>query len=496
MVSKKLTELLNLECLILPCNITLSDETIIAISKNCKKLKHLKIPHCRLVQSNNDNVIVKLKGLKKFYCASCKKLTDAGVIQFIHNNPDLEVLDICFIPNITVDTFIAADQATENRVNGVILYIRFYYEDIEEAFELIIKSQCTYHNSKYLADPNIAEIQSQYCVHFLPFTLSHPLIIALSKNCKKLKRLEIAHGTIEESTELRFSSASVLDDLSKLQYLEHLNLSFVADLKNSTILAIANNCKKLKFLNIEGCINITATSLMALTSLKNLQELNVNSHNIKDNFIVKLNGLNRLDCAGCINLTHTGIVQFLNNNPDLEFLDITSIFHMDIIDAANKATKNHSTILAITNNCKKLKFLNIEGCKNITATALMALTSLKNLQELNVNLINITDNVIVKLKGLNRLDCVGCMKLTENGIITFMKNNPDLENLDIRLINYMDIIDAVNEATKNRTNGIILKIHTIDDELIKESKCFITSPWVVFRRNSKRIEIYEDNLYN
>lgn len=43
---------------------------------------------------------------------------------------------------------------------------------------------------------------------------------------------------------------SVFDKLSKLQYLEHLNLKLVKNLEDSTIIAVANKCKNLKSLNI------------------------------------------------------------------------------------------------------------------------------------------------------------------------------------------------------------------------------------------------------
>ncbi|XP_044007280.1 protein ARABIDILLO 1-like [Aphidius gifuensis] len=136
-------------------------------------------------------------------------------------------------------------------------------------------------------------------------------------HCKNLTSLElpsIPGGPL--------SFPSVLDELSKLQYLEHLNLRAAKNLEDSTIIAIGNNCKYLKSLDIQDCIAITETALVTLTNLENLQKLNVRSLNITDDFIIKLKGLKELHCNGCKKLTNAGIIQLIKNNPDLEEISV------------------------------------------------------------------------------------------------------------------------------------------------------------------------------
>lgn len=181
------------------------------------------------------------------------------------------------------------------------------------------------------------------------YKVSDKSIIAISKNCKKLKRLELPYCVIVKSIDNEpITYPLVLDELSKLQYLEHLNLSHIGDvytknkIQDSTIICIANNCKNLKHLNIESCKSITETALIALTSLKNLQELNVTCvDNVTDNFIIKLKGLKKFNCAVCDKLSTAGFRQFIKNCPELEELHLQSDTktEIDTIIAADYETK-------------------------------------------------------------------------------------------------------------------------------------------------------------
>ncbi|XP_044001490.1 putative adenylate cyclase regulatory protein [Aphidius gifuensis] len=637
----------------------LKDSTITAIANNCKNLKSLDIQgstgltETALVALSNlenlqkldvsyldiitDSFLIKLKGLKELYCNKCTNLTDVGIIQFIKNNPDLELLSVYCINNITFDMIIAADQATKN------LCAKW-----KEACQL-----AWYDIKKYKCKSSIGR-----CYDNCLLTQSY------------LEKILLRCVSSIDGEPL--SSPSVLDELSKLQYLEHLNLRNSENLKDSTITAIANNCKNLKSLEIELCAGITETALVGLTNLKNLQKLNVNRLDIiTDSFLIKLKGLKELHCDKCKQLTNAGIIQFIKNNPDLEFLDVCStdnitinmtvqrfrnlkkltlvglcldkinlqeiadittlvylhiglykdihqnlslfnklvnleyidltmrlkynlyelstkeletIFctcknlkHLDIparpydvarvppekwinfqnleylgiycrlmpdlantiltelenleclilfglfdimeldnesiIAISNNCKKlkrleilgcaivpsidgeplsslsvldelsklqylehlnlsyvrnlKDSTITAIANNCKNLKSLSIQICRDLTETALVALLNLENLQKLDVSSLDIiTDSFLIKLKGLKELHCNGCKKLTNAGIIQFIKNNPDLEILVAYRIDNItiDMIIAADQATKNRTNGIIL--HIMMDNII------------------------------
>ncbi|XP_044001527.1 uncharacterized protein LOC122847743 [Aphidius gifuensis] len=205
----------------------------------------------------------------------------------------------------------------------------------------------TSHNIMDTALKKLTELKNLECLILnVDIPLKEESIIAISNNCKKLKRLEIAECRIEPANDGDpLSSPSVLNGLSKLQYLEHLYLCAALELDDSTIIAIANNCKNLTSLDIRCCSKITETSLVVLSNLKNLQKLNVSGLEIiTDSFLIKLKGLKEFYCYECEKLTDAGFIQFIKNNPDLEILDVRFIDNLtiDMIIAAEQAIKNRT----------------------------------------------------------------------------------------------------------------------------------------------------------
>ncbi|XP_044001128.1 F-box/LRR-repeat protein 2-like [Aphidius gifuensis] len=459
-VFDELSKLQCLEHLNLGFAENLKDSTITAIANNCKNLKSLEIKRCTgltetaLVALSNlenlqkldvsyldiitDSFLINLKGLKELHCNECKKLTNAGIIQFIKNNPDLELLNVHCINNITFDMIIAADQSLLKMSAKIICIEKdqqisddgdkdekavinsLDYDSLAKIIMLLpiperinmekdgpyyveripVEKWINFQNLQYLGIscdmiPDLANTIVEYCKNLKHlritshnimdtafkkltelknleclildgnYSLKEESIIVLSNNCKKLKRLDIADCIIAPAIRGDpLSSPPVLDELSKLQCLEHLNLSFAENLKDSTITAIANNCKNLKSLDIQGCCAITETSLVVLSDLKNLQKLNVSCIDIiTDSFLMKLKGLKEFYCYECKELTNAGIIQFIKNNPDLEILDVsyyTDNITIDMIIAADQATENRTNgiILHINLDNRLMKEVN------------------------------------------------------------------------------------------------------------------------------------------
>ncbi|XP_044005806.1 F-box/LRR-repeat protein 4-like [Aphidius gifuensis] len=235
--------------------------------------------------------------------------------------------------------------------------------------------------------------------------------------CKNLKDLRIHHP-------YHYMSDAALKKLTELVNLECLILLGCIKLSKESIIVISNNCKKLKRLEVPGCFIVPFAFLDEFSKLQYLEHLNL---------------------FGTLNL-------------------------------------KSSAITAIANNCKNLKILQIQDCNVITEAALVAITKLENLQKLDISFIDIiTDSFLIKLKGLKELHCNGCKKLTKVGIIELIKNNPDLDVIDVRLIGKIKIdfvIDA-DQVTKSRTNGIILHIKISNPSIIQASKSIIKSQWLV-----------------
>ncbi|XP_044001844.1 dynein regulatory complex subunit 6-like isoform X2 [Aphidius gifuensis] len=226
----------------------------------------------------------------------------------------------------------------ENWVNlRNLVYLNIRWQASDAIIKKIIKycNNLEFINTDTLNSESIIKLTQLENLNYLKFektnNINNEVMVAILNNCKKLKHLVI-HG--DDRVE-----ASIFDDLLKLKYIESLNLA----------------CN----LNI-GPSSITSTAYVALTSLKNLKKLNLEwNSNVEDNFIVKLRGIKSLNCSGCRKLTDAGVIQFIKNNPDLEFLDISYIpkVTIDTIIAAEVAVKNRTndTFLAIKTRDPVLK---------------------------------------------------------------------------------------------------------------------------------------------
>ncbi|XP_044005433.1 uncharacterized protein LOC122850341 [Aphidius gifuensis] len=288
-------------------------------------LEHLNIKDVSFMDSQRQNIPNPLRGIFN----TCK---------------NLKHLDA---PDFDVDLAEIKMENGGNLRNLVYLNIRW------QASDAIIKKIIKYCNNlefikiDELNSESIIKLTKLENLNYLKFAktnnINNEVMVAVLNNCKKLKHLVLPQDNEVE--------ASLFDDLSNMQYIENLNLAFSSKLGDSSIIAIAKNCKLLKCLNIGGCV-ITSSAYIALTSLKNLKELNVErNNNVEDNFIVKLRGIKSLNCSVCHKLTDAGVIQFMKNNPDLEFLDIrfNPQITMNTIISAEKASKNRTndTFLSI-----------------------------------------------------------------------------------------------------------------------------------------------------
>ncbi|XP_044001845.1 uncharacterized protein LOC122848084 [Aphidius gifuensis] len=259
-------------------------------------------------------------------------------------------------PDFDVDL---AEIEMENWVNlENLVYLNSRWRASDALIEKIIGycNNLEFINTDTLNSKSIIKLTKLENLNYLDFertnNVNKEVMVAISNNCKKLKHLVLPmYNKVE---------ASLFDDLSKLQYIESLNLAFSYKLEDSAIIAIAKNCKLLKSLNLRRCHSITSTAYIALASLKNLNELDVESNeNVEDTFIVKLRGIKSLNCSECNNLTDAGVIQFIKNNPDLEFLDIScnKKITIDTIFAADEAVKNRTndTFLCIKTRDPVLK---------------------------------------------------------------------------------------------------------------------------------------------
>ena len=204
----------------------------------------------------------------------------------------------------------------------------------------------------------------------------------------------------------------------------HLNLSNCYTLGDNGIKS-AEHCKRLKFVTLSRCVNVTDTGIKCLT--KNCKELT------------------NLDLTLCNKITNDGIITIAQN---LKLLQSIVLKGLDISDKA---------VEAIANSCQNLQKIDLTNCRQITDSGVAALSSkCRMLRELNVEeCFKITDESVKVLSNeclvLSVLSLAGCHDIT-NKSLGYLEDLKTLNSLDVRFCNKLtlkNIIRLINVAKLN-----------------------------------------------
>ncbi|XP_044004110.1 F-box/LRR-repeat protein 7-like [Aphidius gifuensis] len=180
------------------------------------------------------------------------------------------------------------------------------------------------------------------------------------------------------------------------------------------------------------------------------------------------------------------------------FDDLSKLEHLEFLNVSGIHKFTDSSIIAVANKCKSLKNLNISRCKYITEAGLNAITSLELLQNLNVsNIKSVKNSFIIKLKSLTSFEANKCKKITDSGIIQFIKNCPNLEHLHLFRTNMTinTIIGADRETKYQNMVGWTKKIIS-EDRHLSSTDIINMYQTIQFDEIGNIIWHNEPNMYN
>ncbi|KAF7996606.1 hypothetical protein HCN44_002252 [Aphidius gifuensis] len=262
-------------------------------------------------------------------------------------------------------------------------------------------------------------------------------------NYKTLLHLSLSNSAIENH---------LLMKLSNLINLEYLDLSYVYEVDDCVVLNIANNCCKLKYLNLKKCSWVTGESINKLAKLIDLEHLFVEKLNLNENCIYNIanncKNLKSLNISGSKYVEKSDIIKI----GELKFLEHLELYDLESVD--------DDGLINIIDKCCHLKYLDIRWCYNLTRNALVEIRKLKKLETLIVTGVHdIDDEFISHLYNLKYLNCMGS-KVTDVGIKNVIKNCPNIEKLYVykTKITVDSIFFAAQETNKRLTNIILTMI--------------------------------------
>ncbi|KAF7987428.1 hypothetical protein HCN44_003190 [Aphidius gifuensis] len=276
-------------------------------------------------------------------------------------------------------------------------------------------------------------------------------------NFKTLLHLSLSNSEI---------NSHCLIKLSNSINLEYLDLSYVNRVDDRVVLNIANNCCKLKYLNLKMCSLVTGESINKLTKLISLEHLFVEKLNLNKNCIYNI-------ANNCKNLKSLNISESKNVKKS-DIMKIGELKFLEHLELCNLESVDDDGLINIIHECCNLKYLDIKRCSNLTNKALVEIIiKLKKLQTLIViGVQDIDDRFISRLRNLKYLNC-SATKVTDIGIKKVIKNCPSIEKLSVcRTKITVDSLFFAAQETNKRSTNIIL---TIEVDCLIESKYIINS---------------------
>ena len=220
----------------------ITDKGLCAIVRSCRKLEHLNISYCRNITNKSlFEIAENCHDLQVFHFAEARWDSDKSISCILNSCPNLQNLDIAYSKGDVQDA------STLMRRHFKIEYLDFSGAMALWNDELII--------AIIRASPNLRHLEIGH------IDIGDGVTEALAHTCHKLEYLDLDCCDF-------VSEPSICNVIRSCPKLQHLNLS-CCNITSMTIKEIARSCLNLKFLDLDGCENI---------SKKAMDQLNPNIH--------------------------------------------------------------------------------------------------------------------------------------------------------------------------------------------------------------------------
>ena len=247
--------------------------------------------------------------------------------------------------------------------------------------------------------------------------------------------------------------------------LEELELNGCDNISDSTVRSLAS-CKHLSILDLSSCPNITPGAFTPSKSqLRNLKELNLSScRNVTDEALFHISKssieLTVLNLSACEEITDEGLIQIATGCHSLRSLNLSSVFKITdkaIIELSNGCPRLANVILyrcritdkainALTNRCRAMELIDLSACENISDEAFKqfhaGFPSLQVLKLSDLNKITIRSmEYISQCPTIQELHLSRCKAVTPESIKKVAHGCPLIHTLDISNANILTVPD-------------------------------------------------------
>ncbi|KAK9708355.1 hypothetical protein K7432_009680 [Basidiobolus ranarum] len=328
------------------------DSFIQIIARNCPQVRKVDLTNCyKLTDIAVKAISFYCKNVESFSIAGCTSITDSA-ISTLANCSKLQTLSVkhCFIEGHSLVSVVeGCPKLTSLDLSHCQNISR---QSLEKVFE---------------TGREFESLQLDFC----PVTRSVVQKIALYSN--KLRHLNLNNVYI-------LTDCTIIDLASRSSLLAYLSVAS-SSISDSGILALAQNCKKLKSADVSYCSGVTSRSVLALAT--------------------QCPEIEQLSMGYCDNISDVGIIAIANSLPDIQNINITYCGQI-----------SNSSIKILLDKCRKLKSLKMGYCGRVTREAIQDISN--------------------RLPDLRSLDISGMQDLRDDDVRQMFKKLPRLQNLGFK----------------------------------------------------------------
>ncbi|ORX92118.1 RNI-like protein [Basidiobolus meristosporus CBS 931.73] len=338
----------------------IQDPFIQAIASNCPNIKKVDLTNCyKLTDIAIKALSANCRKIRHFSIAGCTSISDAAIATMADCFPQLQVLSVkhCFIGGSSLASVV------KGCPNLTSLDVSHCQNISRPTLECIFGTGRKFES-----------LQLEYC------GATHSVVQKIATYSGRLKHLNLNNVYI-------LTDSTIIELAHRSSALTHLGVAS-SSISDSGILALAQNCRKLKSVDISYCGAVTDQSILALAT--------------------QCPELEHLSMGYCDKISDVGVITLANCLPYIRSIDIT--FCGQISDVSVKA---------LLGKCLRLESLKMGYCVHVTKEAIHSIPEgLVTLRHLNVS---------------------GMQDLRDDDIRTIMKKHPRLKNLGLK--GCMDISD-------------------------------------------------------
>ncbi|XP_054713779.1 putative RNA-binding protein EEED8.10 [Uloborus diversus] len=282
---------------------TLDYKAVEIIAQGCPNLEHINLSSVKVTNVSLQQLAIKCPKLKQVILQRCFEVGEKGIWWLLHLCKKLECIDLTGNPRISGQCFHMAGQNLQTCVLNKCS--RFSPMGFTK-----LATRCRQLSALYIND----------C-----FQLSDR---ALELLCQSLKSLKIMYvgGVFPDMT------SSGLHHIGRLSNLEQLCLAHNQHVNDDVLYAISRGCKKLRYLDLSGCTDISDYSLTSLSACYALRTLHISYlDRITDEGLSSISRqglLETLQLRGCPNIGDQGLLTLVLLCPYLQLLDVSGCQHV------------------------------------------------------------------------------------------------------------------------------------------------------------------------